>query len=56
VTGRSPDECGWIGSVAAAEIISHYGGRPETRLNEYLASRWDEMPTTVRHAQIQRSR
>jgi len=25
-------ECGRIGSIAAAEIISHYGARPETPL------------------------
>ena len=27
-TGRSPEECGWLGSIAAAEVISHFGGRP----------------------------
>jgi sugar/nucleoside kinase (ribokinase family) len=32
-------ECGRLASLAAAEIISHYGGRPETRLNEYIAAR-----------------
>jgi sugar/nucleoside kinase (ribokinase family) len=55
-TGRSPEECGWLGSIAAAEVISHFGGRPEIRLKDYLASRSIEMPATVRHAQIQRSR
>jgi len=55
-TGRSPEECGWLGSVAAAEVISHFGGRPEVPLKDYLASRSIEMPTTARHAQIQRSR
>jgi sugar/nucleoside kinase (ribokinase family) len=55
-TGRSPEECGWLGSIAAAEVISHFGGRPEIPLKDYLASRSIEMPTTVRHAQIQRSR
>jgi sugar/nucleoside kinase (ribokinase family) len=55
-TGRSPEECGWLGSVAAAEVISHFGGRPEIPLKDYLASRSIEMPATVRHAQIQRSR
>jgi sugar/nucleoside kinase (ribokinase family) len=55
-TGRSPEECGWLGSVAAAEVISHFGGRPEIPLKDYLASRAIEMPATVRHAQIQRSR
>jgi sugar/nucleoside kinase (ribokinase family) len=55
-TGRSPEECGWFGSVAAAEIISHFGGRPEAPLKDHLASRSTEMPTPVRYAQIQRSR
>jgi len=56
VTARSPEECGWIGSLASAEIISHNGGRPEVPLNEYMAARSDEIPTIVRHAQIKRSR
>lgn len=30
--GREPAECGRIGAVAAAEIISHIGARPETSL------------------------
>ncbi|HEY3638186.1 MAG TPA: adenosine kinase [Rhizomicrobium sp.] len=30
-------ECGRIASLAAAEIISHYGGRPEVPLHEYVA-------------------
>jgi sugar/nucleoside kinase (ribokinase family) len=55
-TGRSPDECGWLGSLAAAEVISHFGGRPEISLKEHLASRSVEMPTSVRHAQIKRTR
>ncbi|HTI66715.1 MAG TPA: adenosine kinase [Caulobacteraceae bacterium] len=29
-------ECGRLGTLAAAEIISHYGGRPETPLAEYV--------------------
>ncbi|HEX3430901.1 MAG TPA: adenosine kinase [Rhizomicrobium sp.] len=37
--GRSLPECGRFGSLAAAEIISHYGGRPETPLNEYVQQR-----------------
>jgi sugar/nucleoside kinase (ribokinase family) len=32
-------ECGRVASLAAAEIISHYGGRPETPLKEYVANR-----------------
>jgi sugar/nucleoside kinase (ribokinase family) len=30
--GRHPAECGTLGSLAAAEIISHYGARPEADL------------------------
>ncbi len=30
--GFEPAECGRLGAVAAAEIISHYGARPEARL------------------------
>jgi len=26
-------ECGWLGSLAAAEVISHYGARPHARLD-----------------------
>ena len=29
-------DCGRLGTLAAAEIISHYGGRPETPLSSYL--------------------
>lgn len=36
--GRPMAECGRLGSIAAAEVISHYGPRPETSLKE-LASR-----------------
>ncbi|MBO7350338.1 MAG: adenosine kinase, partial [Acetobacter sp.] len=31
-SGRTLQECGCIGSVAASEIISHYGARPLTNL------------------------
>ena len=31
-------ECGRLASLAAAEIISHYGGRPEIPLAEYVAA------------------
>ncbi|HAC80740.1 MAG TPA: adenosine kinase, partial [Deltaproteobacteria bacterium] len=30
--GRDLPTCGRLGSLAAAEIISHYGARPETSL------------------------
>jgi sugar/nucleoside kinase (ribokinase family) len=35
--GRPLAECGRLGSLAAAEIISHYGARPETPLLDYVA-------------------
>jgi sugar/nucleoside kinase (ribokinase family) len=31
--------CGRIGSIAAAEIISHYGARPETSLAKLVAQK-----------------
>jgi sugar/nucleoside kinase (ribokinase family) len=37
--GRSLAESGRIGSIAAAEIISHYGARPAANLKELIASR-----------------
>jgi sugar/nucleoside kinase (ribokinase family) len=37
--GRPLAECGRLASLAAAEIISHYGGRPETPLKDYVAAR-----------------
>ena len=30
--GKSLEDCGRLGSLAAAEVISHYGARPETSL------------------------
>ncbi len=30
--GKSPADCGRLGSLAAAEVIAHYGARPETSL------------------------
>ncbi len=38
-TGRDLETCGKLGSLAAAEIISHYGARPETNLAQLAASR-----------------
>jgi len=38
-TGASPKECGRLGSLAAAEIISHVGARPYTPLRELAATR-----------------
>ncbi|HEY3777798.1 MAG TPA: adenosine kinase [Rhizomicrobium sp.] len=34
--GKALSECGRLASLAAAEIISHYGGRPETPLARYV--------------------
>jgi sugar/nucleoside kinase (ribokinase family) len=38
-SGRPLAECGRIGSIAAAEVISHYGARPETPLDRLVAER-----------------
>ena len=39
--GRHPADCGTLGSLAAAEVISHFGGRPEVELAELVkASGW----------------
>src|SRR5262249_12380069 len=38
-SGRDPYDCGRIGAIAAAEVIGHYGARPETPLSELLAAK-----------------
>lgn len=40
--GQSPAECGRLGSLAAAEIISHVGARPEISLREWVDGRASE--------------
>ncbi len=35
--GRGLYDCGHLGAIAAAEVISHYGARPETALAELVA-------------------
>ncbi|MEE8271851.1 MAG: adenosine kinase [Alphaproteobacteria bacterium] len=35
--GRHPEECGRLGSIAAAEVISHIGARPEGSLAKLTA-------------------
>ena len=35
--GKSLADCGRLGALAAAEVISHYGARPETSLKEMAA-------------------
>lgn len=32
--GRAPRDCARLGHIAAAEVIAHYGPRPETSLAE----------------------
>ena len=34
--GGRLDHCGRLGAIAAAEVISHYGARPEVKLSEFL--------------------
>jgi sugar/nucleoside kinase (ribokinase family) len=35
--GRTPADCGQLGSLCAAEIIAHFGARPETSLKDWIA-------------------
>jgi sugar/nucleoside kinase (ribokinase family) len=37
--GRSIEECLKIGAIAAAEVISHYGARPEADLKALVAAK-----------------
>jgi sugar/nucleoside kinase (ribokinase family) len=37
--GRSMHDCGRLASIAAAEVISHYGPRPQVSLKELAASK-----------------
>ncbi|MFM6831971.1 MAG: adenosine kinase [Novosphingobium sp.] len=41
VRGRPLAECLTLGAICAAEIISHYGARPEADLTELVAARLD---------------
>jgi sugar/nucleoside kinase (ribokinase family) len=38
-TGRPLEVCGRLGALAAAEVIGHYGPRPETSLRDLAATR-----------------
>jgi len=38
-TERSLGACGQLGSLAAAEVISHYGPRPQVSLKDLAASK-----------------
>ena len=35
--GKGLADCGRLGALAAAEVISHYGARPETSLKDMAA-------------------
>jgi len=35
--GKGLADCGRLGAMAAAEVISHYGARPETSLRDMAA-------------------
>jgi sugar/nucleoside kinase (ribokinase family) len=37
--GRDLATCGVIGGIAAAEVIAHYGARPEANLAELMRER-----------------
>ena len=39
VKGRSLGTCAMIGSIAASEIISHYGARPEVSLRGFVRNK-----------------
>jgi sugar/nucleoside kinase (ribokinase family) len=41
VNGRPVAECLTLGAICAAEIISHYGARPEANLTELVAARFE---------------
>jgi sugar/nucleoside kinase (ribokinase family) len=38
--GRSPAECGQLGSICAAEVISHVGARPQSPLSALVPASW----------------
>jgi sugar/nucleoside kinase (ribokinase family) len=38
-TGREPEACARLGAMAAAEVISHFGARPEVSLKDLAAAR-----------------
>lgn len=42
--GLSPELCGRLGGIAAAEIIGHVGARPEVELADLVASRGIALP------------
>ena len=42
--------CGKIGAIAAAEIISHYGARPDANLADLVAAKLGPLPITAQAA------
>jgi sugar/nucleoside kinase (ribokinase family) len=36
--GRSMDQCGRLGALAASEVIAHYGPRPQVSLKDLAAA------------------
>ena len=52
--GKGLADCGRLGALAAAEVISHYGARPETSLQGAGERGWAHLmalPLTLRQAQ-----
>ena len=46
--GLPPATCGRIGAIAAAEVIGHYGARPEVKLAELIAGKLGPLPDPTR--------
>ena len=45
--GLPLETCGRIGALAAAEVISHYGARPEVKLADLVAAQLGPLPAAV---------
>jgi sugar/nucleoside kinase (ribokinase family) len=46
--GLPPATCGRIGAIAAAEVIGHYGARPEVKLADLIAGKLGPLPDSTR--------
>lgn len=46
--GLPLDICGRIGTISAAEIISHFGARPEVKLGELVVTKLGPLPAAAR--------
>lgn len=44
VRGMSPEQCARLGGVCAAEVISHYGARPQTSLKSLARAKLPGLP------------